>query len=225
MEAERDFESEPQYRAQGLPKDPLFMRAAREGLVWIEHLGMGWYPVRATAQEAGYFEHYRKLAGTTMGQALTARRVQFVADNYTGPLVDVGVGCGAFVEARGGGTYGFDVTEEAIGWLREKGLWWSPHVTPVDAAAFWDSLEHIPEPRKIVDQVRRWLFVSMPIYRGLEHLLKSKHFKPQEHVWYWTRRGLVEWMRDAGFALRSHSTFESDLGREDIESFAFQRVG
>jgi hypothetical protein len=195
----------------------------REGLVWLESLGMGWYPVRASAQAADYFEHYRRLAATPMGEALTARRVQFVREHFSGelPLVDVGIGCGSFVAAFD--AFGFDVTEEAISWLRDRRIWWDPYLTPVDAASFWDSLEHIPEPRKIVDRVQRWVFVSMPIYKGLGHLLRSKHFKPAEHVWYWTRQGLVEWMRDAGFVLREHSLFESELGREDIESFAFER--
>ena len=205
------------------PEDDYFKRGLAEGLVWSEMLGMGWYPVQESADQIGYFNHYRALAGTTIGQALTAQRVQFVSAFYQGPLVDIGVGSGAFVEARPL-TRGYDVDPQAIEWLKRVELWVDPYVNEVAAACFWDSLEHIHEPRKIIDRVRHWAFVSMPIYRSLAHLMRSKHFKPREHVWYWTMHGFIEWMRAAGFRLMDTSAFESDLGREDIVTFAFNRV-
>jgi len=88
----------------------------------------------------------------------------------------------------------------------------------------WDVLEHIPNYQLLLANVREWLFVSLPIFRDAEHVLRSKHFRPTEHCWYFTRDGLVYAMKQCGFELVAESTFETDLGREDIGTFAFQRV-
>jgi len=71
--------------------------------------------------------------------------------------------------------------------------------------------------------VRKWLFVSLPIFRDAEHVLRSKHFRPQEHVWYFSRDGLIYAMKQCGFDLVSESNVETELGREDIGTFAFKR--
>jgi hypothetical protein len=55
-------------------------------------------------------------------------------------------------------------------------------------------------------------------------VLRSKHFRPQEHIWYFTREGLVNAMKACGFSLVAESDFETELGREDIGTFAFRRV-
>jgi hypothetical protein len=39
--------------------------------------------------------------------------------------------------------------------------------TPVDVACFWDSLEHIHNPTPLLQNVRRWVFTSLPIFRNL----------------------------------------------------------
>ncbi|MCW1937514.1 hypothetical protein OMD46_16425 [Pseudomonas sp. MDMC_285] len=81
----------------------------------------------------------------------------------------------------------------------------------------------MPEPEKLLDHVGEWLFVSMPIYEGQAHCLQSKHYKPGEHIWYWTLPGLIGWMERQGFALVEMNQSESELGREGITSFAFRR--
>jgi hypothetical protein len=56
-------------------------------------------------------------------------------------------------------------------------------------------------------------------------VLRSKHFRPTEHCWYFTRPGLVFAMKLCGFVLVSESNIETELGREDIGTFAFRREG
>ncbi|MGA4815970.1 hypothetical protein ACPA9J_15915 [Pseudomonas aeruginosa] len=70
----------------------------------------------------------------------------------------------------------------------------------------WDSLEHIPEPEKLLDHVGEWLFVSMPVYKDQADCLKSKHFKPGEHLHYWSVRGLIGWFAKMNFGCASRST-------------------
>jgi hypothetical protein len=92
-----------------------------------------------------------------------------------------------------------------------------------DAVSLWDVLEHIPDFQPLLANVREWLFLSLPIFRDAAHVLASKHFKPDEHCWYFTRDGLVVAMNLCGFALVSESIVETELGREDIGTFAFRR--
>ena len=39
--------------------------------------------------------------------------------------------------------------------------------------------------------VERLVFLCLPLFTGPEHVLRSKHFRPEEHCWYWTRDGLL----------------------------------
>jgi len=153
-------------------------------------------------------------------------RFNFVEQHYRGTLIDVGIGSGAFVELRQNRrrpTYGYDVNPAGIEWLEQRMLMVDPHLVAFDAATLWDVLEHIPDFQSLISNVREWLFLSLPIFRDAEHVLRSKHFRPDEHCWYFTREGLVIAMGMCGFALVSESSIETDLGREDIGMFAFRR--
>lgn len=153
-------------------------------------------------------------------------RCEFVEKHYRGVLVDVGIGAGAFVERRradGRSTYGYDVNPAGIKWLKDRHLFFDPYRASVPAVSSWDVLEHIPDFRPLLANVREWVFVSLPIFRDAEHVLGSKHFRPTEHCWYFTRDGLVLAMGLNGFGLVAENTVETELGREDIGTFAFKR--
>lgn len=172
-----------------------------------------------------YFAHYQKLDNTPMGTALTRARLELV-DKYVAPntTLDIGIGGGRYVLESGG--QGFDVSTEARRWLTDTGRWVDPYECRrmISAVTCWDSLEHIPEPEKLLEKVREWLFVSMPIYDDMADVLRSKHFKPGEHLHYWTFSGFVTWCEAQGFELQEMNHAESELGREGITSFAFKRV-
>jgi len=153
-------------------------------------------------------------------------RVNFVERHYRGPLIDVGIGCGAFVElrnTRGRTTYGYDINPTGLEWLEQRNLLVDPYLVTFDAVAMWDVLEHMADFQLLLDNVRDWIFLSLPIFYSAEHALGSKHFRPDEHFWYFTRDGLIYAMRMCGFELVSASNVETELGREDIGTFAFRR--
>jgi len=157
-----------------------------------------------------------------MGGLLTRARLELVG-KYCKPneTVDIGIGGGRYVQESGG--FGFDVCEDANNWLGEK--FRNPyHCGPVGAITCWDSLEHIPEPEKLLGQVSNWIFVSMPIYDNLAGVLESKHYKPGEHLHYWTLQGFISWCAKQGFECIEVNHAETELGREGITSFAFKRV-
>lgn len=207
------------------------------GLVWFVEHELGFFDVVEGSNgdsiyNQAYYDNYAKLGDTDMGKRITWARLALV-DRWArhDPVIDVGIGSGAFLEARNKAapTFGWDVNPVAVELLRRKDLLLDPTlVHPASegkrmALTFWDVLEHIKEPDPML-QNAQWVFCSMPIYEGPEHVLRSKHFKPREHCWYFSRRGLINWMMHRGFTCREHNTMETLLGREDIHSFAFQRV-
>jgi hypothetical protein len=207
---------------------PLVAQFAARRLTWWPELGIGHYPVEAGVEpyDQEYFDRFERDAQTPLGRALMMARHDFVERHYRGALVDIGIGSGAFIDRRRADaqpTWGYDVNQAAIEWLTERKLLVDPYRCPFDAMTLWDVLEHIPDYQPLLANVRRWLFVSLPIFRDAEHVLRSKHFRPLEHIWYFSRDGLVYAMKQCGFELVSESTVETDLGREDIGTFAFKR--
>lgn len=190
-------------------------------LLWIDELGMGWHPAEPMNYEGSYFRKYQEMDETDMGAALTKARVDMVRRHYDGKVIDVGIGGGRFVLESGG--YGCDVNPEAVEWLGAYGLAADPYIGCA-AISCWDSLEHIPEPEELIERVENYVFVSMPIYKSAADCLKSKHYKPGEHIWYWTDCGLRNWFARLGFECVEMNQIESDLGREGISSYAFRRV-
>lgn len=191
-------------------------------LLWSEEKGQGFHTRPAMRYEGQYFAHYQKLDATHMGGLLTKARLELVS-KFMDPrhVVDIGIGGGRFKTEAG--CRGFDVCEDANDWLGVDYI--NPyHCNSVKAVTCWDSLEHIPEPEKLLAQVNDWLFVSMPIYDDMADVLQSKHYKPGEHLHYWTFDGFVNWCAAQGFELREVNHAETELGREGITSFAFRRV-
>lgn len=202
-------------------------------LVWLPELGMGYFPARdAGVYDASYFAKYQAYAETPMGRELTDFRVELVAAHLEprSSVVDVGIGCGAFLQAMQRTcldvtAYGFDVCPEAIRWLSDREIlvdFWAP-MARWDALTFWDVLEHIPNPTLALRRARRWAFVTIPTFQDADHVLRSKHFRKDEHRWYWTRAGFIAWADANGFRCVDHSTRESLLGREDVETFVLRR--
>lgn len=211
----------------------LFQQLAERNLVWLPEIGIGYYPVTDTPYDASYFDQYRKWDWTAIGDQLNAARVDLVR-RHTGGLhgaliCDVGIGGGRFVaEAAkafpGDRVRGFDVNPVAVEWLKANDYFKDPNSEAVDVATFWDSLEHILDPEPLLKNVRKFAIVSIPVFTDAEHIKRSKHFKKSEHCLYVTRGGFIRLMDEYGFALREVNTMEQQAGREDIESFVFERV-
>lgn len=193
-------------------------------LQWLPELEIGWYPVSANLYGDAYWQEYRARDETPAGARLTAMRCAFVAKHWPGDVVDIGIGGGRFVRENPYAS-GYDINPRAVAWLKANGRWCDPYRSMVDAITCWDSLEHIHDPGPLLDRVQRWVFVSIPIFADCEDVLRSRHFKKDEHVWYFTRAGLARFMRRFGFALVANNGMEQLAGREQIESFAFERVG
>lgn len=198
---------------------------ASEHLQWFPELQLGWYPVPRVGHpyDAAYWEKYRAMDATPVGEALTKMRLELLQTYCSAAqlVVDVGIGGGAFCSKSG--AFGYDINPDAINWLNASDIYLDPYEEEVDCACFWDSLEHIHDPSPLLANVRKFALISCPIFEGPEHVLKSKHYRKDEHCWYFTAKGLEGFMAGFGFRLREINFMEQRY-REDIGSFVFERA-
>lgn len=175
--------------------------------------------------DADYFGKCSSYDGLPIADVINAGRIALVAKHFGwGRVVDVGIGSGEFIRRRGN-TFGVDVNPAARAWLVSEGLW-ADDLDGFSAFTFWDVIEHVDAPEDYLQHipVGGWAFFSLPIFEDLERVRESRHYRPGEHLQYFTAFGLMYWMTMHGFAIRDWQTFETEAGRDSIGSFAFQRV-
>lgn len=194
---------------------------AQDKLQWLPEVGIGYYPVKDAPYDQAYFDRYASYEGTVLEKALNAARVDFVKKHYDGWVVDIGIGSGTFIKAHGK-AYGYDINPAGVQWLKERDLYVEPrHIV---AVTFWDSFEHIEDPASILNEVNEWVFMSIPLFDSHNHVMRSKHYRKDEHYWYFTFNGICKFMEMHEFAFKGFSRVETEVGREDIGTFAFKRV-
>ena len=171
-----------------------------------------------------YFDHYKALEGSEIAKKINTGRIKLVNDNagWQRPVLDIGIGSGEFIKRRPN-TYGYDINPTAQAWLKENELW-RDDLSQFRAFSMWDVIEHVRCPSDYLDWMPKgsWLFLSIPVFHDLSRVRQSKHYKPNEHFYYFTPRGLIDWLSLYGFRLVERSKFESQW-RDKIESFALQR--
>lgn len=194
-------------------------------MLCAEH-GVAWQKDRAhvISYDDDYYAKCRSYEDQAIAVAINAGRIELVARHYSGRLLDVGIGSGEFVRKRPN-TFGLDVNPVAIEWLKRNDRW-SERLGGFGAVSFWDVLEHVETPEAYLRQVNlhAYLFTCLPIMYSLGGIRLSKHYRPGEHLFYWTEDGFVQWMGRHGFMLLESASFEIDAGRESIYSFAFKRI-
>jgi hypothetical protein len=176
------------------------------------------------AYDAAYYDKCLGYEGQEIANKINDGRVDFVAKHYGNGVVDVGIGSGEFIKRRGGRTYGHDINPAGIEWLKRNDRW-VDRLSAFGAVTFWDVLEHVPTPEDYFRQIQQqaWVFCSLPIVYGLSAIRLSKHYRPGEHLYYFTQTGFVYWMERHGFLFVEMDDFEIRAGRESIYSFAFKR--
>ncbi|MBI3150077.1 MAG: methyltransferase domain-containing protein [Betaproteobacteria bacterium] len=187
---------------------------------------MGAAPI---AYDDAYHDHYQKLEGSSVAASLNAGRCAMLARHAPAEssVLDIGAGCGTFVRAArswGFQAKGFDIIPKTVAHLKSIGAF-ADNPDGFDVVTFWDSLEHIEEPEMVLKRVNRGCVVlaAIPIFEDLTRIRESKHYKPGEHLYYFTRKGFVDWMALYGFRLLEESAHETDAGRDSIGAFAFRR--
>lgn len=196
-------------------------------LVLLPDQGMAYQ--RDQSQLVPYDEDYwNKCAGyegQEIAEKINAGRIALVDRHYgSGPLVDIGIGSGEFIRKRRY-TFGVDVNPIAQKWLFANG-YWAFHLASYKAFTMFDVIEHLPDPDEYFCKMRSgsYLFTSIPIFRDVACIRESKHYRPNEHLLYFTEDGFVRWMALHKFDLLETTDFETKAGRDSILSFAFKRM-
>lgn len=208
---------------------------------WEWNNGIGFLPIngkesKPVPYDESYFNKYVGYSKTEQGRIITDLRTELVSRwfSYLGQnpvdlnVLDVGIGCGSFVVAMrriGFNCWGTDVNPVGIKWLEEQGFLFGPEAR-AEILTFWDVLEHIERPGELLEKHKpKMIFVSMPIYDEEWAVFRSKHYKPGEHCWYFTREGLRRFMEQFGYRCLEMNLTESEVGgREGIWSFAFKKA-
>ena len=217
------------------------------GLRWCESLGLAFQAdmSRSVPYDDAYFDRHAGYMGTPISDRIQAARINLVDScPCVSPdcVLDIGIGSGTFLEAYAelgqlevGG--GYDVNPRAVAWLEERSWlvdpWsddlrfgWSEHGLRV-CWTLWDVLEHLRNPHELLDLIREGdtLCLTVPVFHDLRReVFKSKHFRPDEHYYYFTSAGLIRWLWSYRFELLTVTRDEQLAGRESVASFAFRKV-
>ena len=176
-----------------------------------------------------YYNKLKKYEGTQIEQDINDIRYKLVKKYKCGTILDIGCGTGQFMRtAKTCTTYGYDVMKKTVSNLKRTKKYIDPYEQlpdQIQAFTFWDSLEHIKDPAPIFRNTWRgqYLFCSMPIFKNTEAITQSKHYRPGEHMWYFTANGLIEWIHQFRFICVEENYKESEAGRKDIGTFVFRR--
>lgn len=167
---------------------------------------------------------------TEIAQKLNEFRLALVDKylNRSDVVLDVGPGAMTFMKLRGN-CLGFDINPYAIKLMKKSGQFFNPYKdsferAKVQGVVFWDSLEHIARPDYMLERMNgQVLFVSTPIFHNFSHMANSKHFKPGEHLWHFTRSHFEIYMAGQGYEIVEERRDETQIGRQDIRTFVLKK--
>ena len=128
----------------------------------------------------GYYERMLRL-NSKSAEYICKVRWDFIKGTYPKTVLDYGSGVGWFRAYRPCGVEcdTYDIAEyPQTGMLRED----------YDVVCFWDVLEHIPNIKEVEFQLHhaKYVALSAPIKPDSAKLEAWKHFKPAEHLHYFT---------------------------------------
>jgi SAM-dependent methyltransferase len=143
-----------------------------------------------------------------------------------GRLLDVGCAVGVLLEiarTRGWDAQGVDVSDFAVARCREQGF--RVHHGDLasarfadesfDVAVLDDTIEHLPDPRAVIAELRRVLVpgglltMNTPNEAGWLRRLQGArwfHYKPPEHLYYFSPATLGRLLEESGFRVRGART-------------------
>jgi len=168
--------------------------------------------------DLNYYEKMLRLYSGT-AEEINKRRWHFLKSHIQrlNTVLDYGCGVGWFRAWRPPGVkvFSFD-----IAMYPQTGV----EIQIYDCTCFWDVLEHIPDFAAIepILALSRFVAVSIPIPNDETGLNGWKHFKPGEHLHYFTRASLNALFNKYGFDLLLEDDFECPP-RLDVSSFIYRR--
>jgi hypothetical protein len=202
-----------------------------EQLLWKD--GVGRVPeIVPICFNGTHFESYEREAQTSIGKGIMRFRIKTVKQlvsyrRISTHCLDVGIRSGHFLrelkrtsDIQG---QGIDVNNWSIQWLHANGFVCTRD--KFEILTFWNTLDHLTEPWLLWRNYKP-LFIAMTqtIFKNKEQIERHQHFKPQQHYWYFTRLGLLEFMERHGYGLvNSCNTEDVKWGQDNKMTFTFMR--
>ena len=173
--------------------------------------------------DEAYFNKCLGYEDKDIAVAINDGRKALVKKYHKGRVLDIGIGSGEFIKKRPD-TYGYDINPVGLQWLYDN-RYYSDKFRDFNAFTFWDVVEHVDAPEGYFKRFPdgAFVFFSLPIFGDLQSIRGSKHYRPNEHLYYFTSQGFIDWMAMHRFRLLERQKFEIDAGRDSIYSFAFKK--
>lgn len=177
-----------------------------------------------------YYQNYVGYENNDKSDAINSSRIALVKRHVDNKILDIGVGSGLFVRTFPGHCLGFDVNQVAVKILKNQGKFYNLDKYGLPEGKFqgitlWDVFEHFAEPGDFLKSFpnNTYLFMSIPIFNELDKVKQSKHYKPNEHYFYFTKLGLKKYLNHYGFRCIEYNNCETAICREGIGCFAFKK--
>ena len=182
---------------------------------------------KSVKYDDNYYQKYVNYEDTDISKKINKVRKN-ITEKYCSSILDIGIGSGEFIKNSRIKAYGFDINKKAIEWLNDLNLFLDPYkeMPKVDGLSFWDSIEHMPNPNSLLSLFApdQYAFISIPTFADFSNIQNNKHYRPDEHYYYFTIGGMIRYMKDSNFELIEFNDFETQAGREDITTFVFKKL-
>jgi SAM-dependent methyltransferase len=179
------------------------------------------YDRPAYFDEGVYGGRYRRSPAMVLQRTWMRGRITHLLTRKPPPgrLLEVGSGYGLFLVAARDAGYrvrGVELSRAGLGVAAELGLdvvsgqLADAPADPADVICFWDTLEHVPDPLRFLEQVRCRLApggvfaLSVPYFSSIPARLLGARWwtlKPEQHIWHFTPRTLSSVAARAGLAV------------------------
>lgn len=229
----------------------LYARRGFETLQWFPEYDFGFlncdqFNNDKVVYDEKYFQKYVSYRETEICRKLNSLRAKLVfalMKKVENPVIhDFGAGACDFIKKMieddpNVRISGNDVNLSSVDELKSINRYALDGCRFANIVTFWDSLEHIGHIRNLLDyiSVGAYVVVTIPIALDCNHAIRFKHYRTDEHYWYFTRNGFVNHFMPAfGFRMIPISEFtqeryidesmEEHVGRSDVMTFIFRRV-
>jgi hypothetical protein len=200
-------------------------------LKWRDGIGFLNTPRKENMYGRQQWQQAQSFENDALYRALTRHRIGVVAETISfrrkpSNCLDVGIDAGYFMRELKRLTSiqceGMDINPFAIDWLQKNKLMSSRE--RYDVVTFWGSLDHIKDPANLLAQYAPgYVVVSLPLYQSKEQAVRSPYYKP-EHYWFFSRLGLMDWMKKQGYSVIKISNEEhTRFNQMDVSEFVFAR--
>lgn len=179
-----------------------------------------------------YYDEYTRRGESISGIVLNTLRVKLAKKYTIGCLLDYGCGAGSFIKYMWDDNsikcYGYDVNEYSIKWLNSKDLFFDVNYesfNDIGCVTFFDSFEHIKDHTAILNKLEcsTYIIISIPVFEPVDAAYRSIHYKPGEHLWYFSDNGIKDYIERMGFSHVETSDIETRAGREGINTYVFRK--